>query len=158
MYSDDYEESQKLEMCSGCGRYFLKSELKKCKHCGEVLCPACQKRHVCFTNPLTHTTQSYTVPKKEKEIRYREPKQRRVKSSSPSRIGNYIFIGFIILVIISVGAVLVLSANGMLGSYKPDPHIVLDKSVSGELKEIVTIHPPIFARALIPSIFTLLNL
>ena len=138
MYSDDYEESHKLEMCNGCGRYFLKSELKKCKHCGEVLCPACQKRHICFTNPLTHTTQSYTVPMKEKEIRYREPKQRRVRSSSPSRISNYFFIGLIILVILSVGAVLVLCADGITDSFRPDPHIVLDKSQSGEMRTIIS--------------------
>lgn len=33
--------------CDGCGRIWKKSQLRKCKKCGAVLCPDCRENHKC---------------------------------------------------------------------------------------------------------------
>ena len=36
-------------VCDGCGESFPKSKMRKCRECGDVLCPKCRKKHVCRT-------------------------------------------------------------------------------------------------------------
>ena len=41
------KEEEEQIVCDGCGNSFPKSKMRKCRECGDVLCPKCQKKHVC---------------------------------------------------------------------------------------------------------------
>lgn len=41
------KEEEEQIVCDGCGNSFPKSKMRKCRECGDVLCPKCRKKHVC---------------------------------------------------------------------------------------------------------------
>ena len=41
------EESDGMLICIGCGMAFPKSKMRKCRTCGDILCPKCRKKHTC---------------------------------------------------------------------------------------------------------------
>jgi len=41
------DSNMMMVKCDDCGRLFPKSSLKRCHKCGRVVCPTCQKTHVC---------------------------------------------------------------------------------------------------------------
>lgn len=51
---------------------------------------------------------------------------------------KYIAIGLVIALCIVIGIVFVVNADNIADAFKPDPHIVLDKSASGEKRTIMT--------------------
>ena len=56
-----------LKACHGCGEFVQVSKLRRCKHCGAILCPSCRKKHHCQVSE--EYKKSHGLFKKQKKIK-----------------------------------------------------------------------------------------
>lgn len=107
--------------CENCGNYYPRSEMRRCAHCGAVLCPLCREVHSC----LPHT-ESPVKPKKPKFPR---------KPAAAAVVILGIFLAALVLVFcipgVSENIQTLPVIRDAVSFLEPNPHIVLDYAVSG---------------------------
>lgn len=109
--------------CDICQRQFKKSQLKKCKDCGLVLCPSCRLSHNCHHNQTNESNNA---------------------SYSNIRLKLKPFLIIFVVLLLCVGVAVIVAPNAenipilndIVDSFIPDPHIVKDKSASGVVRTI----------------------
>ena len=99
--------------CDDCGKIWKKSELRRCKKCGAVLCPECREKHKCGKKQKANAHNAENAPVREEPKQNRQPRKRQGGKTANKKMIVTLIVLLIFVVAIAVAAVMLVQ-NGSL--------------------------------------------
>lgn len=99
--------------CDDCGKIWKKSELRRCKKCGAVLCPECREKHKCGKKQKANAHNAENAPVREEPKQKRQPQKRQGGKTANKKMIMMLIVLLIFVVAIAVAAVMLVQ-NGSL--------------------------------------------
>ena len=99
--------------CDDCGKIWKKSELRRCKKCGAVLCPKCREKHKCGKKQKANAHNAENAPVRGEPKQNRQPRKRQGGKTANKKMIMMLIVLLIFVVAIAIAAVMLVQ-NGSL--------------------------------------------